>query len=89
MINQNHHSRNQQMGNVQKEIISNYFLHKYSTLMSEMTHHHPHQYQSNFHTNPKSPSNKVNFKTLLQLRQRKNHHIPPPPASPLKTDTPM
>lgn len=37
--------------------------------MSEMTHDDPNNYQHNFHTRPKSPNKKINFKSLLQQKQ--------------------
>lgn len=67
--------RERQLGNLQKEIITNYFLQKYSSLMSEMTHNSQDNYQSNFQSKPRSPSKKVNFKNLLK-KQHTNNHLP-------------
>ncbi len=40
--------KEKQLGNLQKELLTNYFLQKYTSLMSEMTNNSPADYQSNF-----------------------------------------
>ena len=82
----NRKDRQRRIDNVQKELMTNYYLQKYNSFMSEITKQ-PEPPLEQFHTKPREKeTSRLNFKNMILLKKNENqnnyhsrtHHISPP-----------
>jgi hypothetical protein len=69
----NRKDRQRRIDNVQKELMTNYYLQKYNSFMSEITKQPEPPEQ--FHSKPRDrETNRLNFKNMILLKKNENQH---------------